>query len=207
MFEFASVSRKVHALHMNPVVKSYIVSDTILWSAWDLIMPLFGIFIVQKVPGGTLEIAAGGYSLLLLCRVAMEFVTGKFLLRSNDRIKLTVAILGILIISISFSGFAFSNDLTQVLFFYGLAGMGLGTASPAKNSLFAMHLDKNEEAAEWAVMDGFTFLFMAASTALGGIIATRHGFDALFILAAVVNFISIFPYIYFILKYKTNIKF
>jgi predicted MFS family arabinose efflux permease len=76
--------------------------------------------------------------------------------------------------------------------------MGLGIASPIKNSLFATHLDKNKETTEWGIYDAVTFVGMASTAALGGFIASSYGFNFLFVIAAIVNFIGILPYLLYI---------
>ena len=62
-----------------------------------------------------------------------------------------------------------------------VAGAGLGIASPAKNSLFSIHLDKNKEAIEMGVTDAVVLVCMALAGALGGFIAITYGFKILFI--------------------------
>lgn len=65
---------------------------------------------------------------------------------------------------------------------YAIAGVGLGIALPAKNSLFVLHLDKNKEATEWGIADTVCFICTAFAAILGGFIATDFGFDTLFIM-------------------------
>lgn len=89
----------------------------------------------------------------------------------------------------------FSDSVYQIFIFYGIIGIGLGIAAPAKNSLFAIHLDKNKEATEWSITDAVSFICMALATALGGFIATFYGFNILFVIACIINAIATIPYI------------
>ena len=196
------IGRKPSDFHMNAVVKAFIISEIFLWSSWNAITPIFAIFAANKIPGGNTEIAASSFSAYLIVRVIFELISGKYLSRSTEARKFTISILGIILISLGYLGFAITNTVTSLFFFYGLIGMGLGIASPAKNSLFSMHLDKNKEVTEWSMYDGFVFMGMAMSATIGGFVANRYGFDFLFYLVATTNLLSIIPYILYAKKRK-----
>ena len=161
-------------------------------------MPIFGIFIVTNIAGATIQSAAAGYSIYLINRVIFEIISGRVLRGSSDRKKFTITILGMACLSIAYVGFSFSQNIIAVFSFYALLGLGLGIASPAKNSLFAIHLDKNKEATEWSLADAVSFICMALATALGGFIATQYGFSPLFLIAAIVNLLGMIPYILYL---------
>ena len=196
------IGRKPSDFHMNAVVKAFIISEIFLWSSWNAITPIFAIFAANKIPGGNTEIAASSFSAYLIVRVIFELISGKYLSRSTEARKFTISIFGIILISLGYLGFAITNTVTSLFFFYGLIGMGLGIASPAKNSLFSMHLDKNKEVTEWSMYDGFVFMGMAMSATIGGFVANRYGFDFLFYLVATTNLLSIIPYILYAKKRK-----
>lgn len=189
------LGRNPSHFHLNPIVKAYIISESLLWSAWDFITPIFAIFVLKDIGGGTIQVAAAGYSTYLVTRVIFELISGRILMKSDDKGKIFMTIFGITCLSIAYLGFAASSTIFHIFFFYFILGIGLGTAAPAKNSLFAIHLDKNKEATEWSLADAVAFICMAMATALGGFIAASYGFKFLFILAAVVNSISVLPYI------------
>lgn len=183
---------------INPIVKIYITSEAFLWSAWDFVMPIFGIFIVTNIPGATIQSAATGYSIYLINRVISEIISGRLLRGSNDRKKFLMTIFGMICLSIAYIGFAFSKNIIAVFSFYALLGVGLGVASPAKNSLFSIHLDKNKEATEWSLADAVSFICMALATSLGGFVATQYGFSTLFLLASIINALGMIPYLVYL---------
>lgn len=184
--------------HVNSVVKSYIMGESFLWSAWNLITPIFAVFVVNNIKYGDIQLAASGYSIYLVSRVIFELLVGPYLSKSSDRKKFMTTIIGMLFLSVSYIGFSQSTQILQVFLFYATAGIGLGIATPAKNSLFSMHLDKNKEPAEWGIADGISFICMALATALGGFIAGQLGFKVLFYVAAVVNLVGVIPYLPFL---------
>lgn len=182
----------------NPVVKAFIVSEVLLWSGWNFIVPIFAVFATSEVSGGSVEIAASAYSTYLIARVFAELGSGRYLMKAKESKKFVISIIGISLISFAYLGFSMADRVILLYVFYALAGIGLGIASPAKNSLFAMHLDKHKEATEWGMYDALVFTGTALASALGGFIATEYGFPTLFIIAAIVNALSTIPYILFI---------
>jgi predicted MFS family arabinose efflux permease len=187
---------------MNPVVKAFILSEIFLWSSWNAIIPIFAIFVVSKIPGGNTQIAAASFSTYLISRVIFELISGRYLFESRDTRKFTVTIIGITLISVGYIGFAMAENIASIFIFYSIVGMGLGIASPAKNSLFSTHLDKNREATEWSFYDGFIFMGMAMAATIGGFVASNYGFTFLFYLMAITNILSIIPYILYARRKK-----
>lgn len=189
------LGKKPSDFHMNSIVKAFIISEIFLWSSWNAIIPIFAIFAATKIPGSNTEVAASSFSAYLIVRVIFELITGRYLSKSKEIQKFVISIMGIILISIGYVGFAQTHNIPFLFLFYGVIGMGLGIASPAKNSLFSMHLDKDKEVTEWSIYDGFVFMGMAMSAAIGGFVANRYGFSFLFYLVAVTNLLSIIPYI------------
>ena len=116
-----------------------------------------------------------------------------------------MTILGLLIVSLSYLGFSVSTTVSSLFFFYSLAGAGFGIASPAKNSLFSEHLNRNKEAEEWSLYDALSLLSMAAATALGGFIAKDYGFRTLFYVSTFISIMGVFPYLLYFHHRETSI--
>lgn len=196
------IGKKPSDFHMNAVVKAFIISEIFLWSSWNAIIPIFAIFAATKIPGGNTEIAASSFSAYLIVRVIFELISGRYLSRSTDIRKFTISIVGIILISLGYLGFAMTKNVSSLFLFYGVIGTGLGIASPAKNSLFSSHLDKDKEVTEWSIYDGFVFMGMAMAATIGGFVANRYGFTFLFYLVAITNLLSIIPYILYAKRRK-----
>ena len=189
------LGRRPSHFEMNPLVEAFILSETFLWSAWYFVIPILAIFVVKNVKGGDIEIAAFAFSFYLVVRIIIEVISARFLDKSSENLKFWATFIGILLTSISYIGFAFSNSVNFLFISYAVMGVGLGIASPAKNALFVTHIDKNKEPTEWSIYDAVTFLGMAVSTAVGGFVATHYGFEVLFISASFFTLLSIIPYL------------
>jgi MFS family permease len=182
---------------LNKIVEAFIISETFLWSAWNFVTPIFAIFVVNDIKGGNIQIAASAFSVCLISRVIFEIITGRYLNNKTDRNRLHLTILGMVIMSVAYIGFAFSHTIPLLFLFYVLIGIGFGVASPAKYSLFSEHIDRDKATTEWSLYDAITLIGIALATALGGFIASFYGFTFLFILASVVNLLGIVPYLFY----------
>ena len=204
MIKEAFISRNPSHFHINNTIKAFIVSESFFWSSWNFIAPIFAVF-ATTIKGGNVEVAASAYSVHLVARIITELIIGKYFSKAAILNKYFITIIGILLLSFSYLGLAFSVSLFTLYGFIMLAGVGFGTANPAKMSLFSTHLDKDKEAYEWGVYDATIFFGMALAATLGGFIAHQYGFSFLFILSAIVNLISIIPYLLYIQKNRKEL--
>src|SRR5471030_1584566 len=144
--------KRLQQFQINPIIKAYIVSETFLWSAWNFVTPIFAIF-ATGLPGGSIEIAASCFSTHLISRVIFEIITGRYVARASEHKKFMATILGMSILTFAYILLSFTNTIFVLYFNCVLTGMAIGIATPSKNTLFAMHLDKNKESEEWSVLD------------------------------------------------------
>lgn len=193
------------SFHINPIVKVFIIAETMLWGAMNFILPIFALF-VTTLPGGNVSIAATVYSVYMFVRVIFELLSGRIFSNASDDKKLFITIIGMIIMSVAYIGFAISPSIVFLYLFYGLLGLGIGIISPVKNSLFSTHLDKNREATEWGILDAMIFFVIAIASAVGGVIVQIFGFQALFIIAATVNILGIAPYLFYIQQHGYHEK-
>lgn len=198
------IGKRPSHFHINPLIKAFIISECFLWSAWNFVAPIFAIFAINNIIGGKIELAASGYSVHLIFRVIFELIVGKYLSASKEGKMLLIAILGILMITLSYIGFIFADTVFAFFAFYAIAGIGFGIVSPAKNTLFSNHLDKEKASVEWGLTDASAFISIALAAALGGFIAGQYGFRILFILSAAINSIAIIPYLLYFYQIKNR---
>ncbi len=182
---------------MNALLKTFIIGEMWLWSAWNLINPIFAIFVVS-LPGGNIELTAAAVSAYMLVRVVVELSTGMLIAKSSDMTRLLATILGMFIMSAAYINLAYSNSIDDIFIFYSLLAFGLGFATPAKSTLFSSSLDHNKESLQWGLTDAAIFLSMGVASVIGGFVAHNFGFKYLFFLAAVVNILGTLPYFFYL---------
>jgi len=188
--------------HFNPniYVKSFITSETIFWSAQNLFAPIFAIFVANEISGGGIETAATAISIFWIVRILLELFSTIFFNKPTELTRIVLVIIGLLMSGIAQLFFTQATLVIHVYIIYSFIGIGIGLASPQRNSLFSSHIDKNHETTEWGAYDIVTFIGIALSTTLGGFIATQYGFKTLFLVSGVLCLVSVIPYIFLFIK-------
>lgn len=130
---------------------------------------------------------------------------GIYFSNSTENKRIAVVIFGILIVSAAYIGFASLKVTEMVYLFYGVAGLGVGLASPIRSSFFSKHLDSGEETLEWAALETTVLVGVAICSITSGLVLVRYGFGVLFLSAAAFNLLSTLPYLLF-LKYPDKFK-
>lgn len=188
--------------HFSPniFVKSVIISETIFWASQNLFAPIFAIFVATEISGGNIETAATTISVYWIVRILLELFSTIFFNKPKESTRLTLVIIGFLISGIAQLFFIHSESVLSVYIIYSLIGVGIGLASPQRNSLFSSHIDKDQETTEWGAYDIITFIGIALSTSLGGFIATQYGFKSLFLVSGILCLVSVIPYTLLFIK-------
>lgn len=173
---------------VNPIIRTLILSDFMFWSAGNLISPIFAVFVVDGISGGSIEAAGFAATLFLLTKSLAEIPFGMILDKTKTEIDdlLTVVVGGI----IQGVGFLLIPSITSVgqLFLLQIfLGLGSAAAGPGWYSIFTKHIDKKEEGFEWGLYDVLVSIGMAITAGIGGYLADKFGFDLVFYLVGVIS--------------------
>lgn len=183
---------------LNPAIKAFLASELMFWSGWNLVMPIFAVFVTTKIPGATVSIAAYALTAHLLTRMVFELLSGRWVNKMSNPQRAVIDILGMIIVSVAYLVIALNPTITTVYLYYILAGVGFGIASPAKLSFFSRNMEKDTEATIWSVHNVVLLSGMAVATAVGGIVAEQYGFRYAFLLSSAINILGVVPYLFFI---------
>lgn len=61
---------------------------------------------------------------------------------------------------------------------------------PSQRALYAQYEDKGKEGSEWSLMEGGNFIIIGISAAIGGFVASQMSFKSVFLLMAMVQFLT-----------------
>ncbi|MCA9391901.1 MFS transporter [candidate division WWE3 bacterium] len=198
MLSSAFFGHKPSKFQINPIVKSFIVSETFFWAGQNLMSPIFAIFVAQGLSDGSLEAAGTAVTVYMIARILAELISGKLLKDTKDSAKFWYSIIGVVVVGLGYVGMAFVSYVVWVYALQFMIGIGFGIASPAKYSLFSRHLDKGKESSEWSIYDAAIYAGMACTAMLGGFIANEYGFDLLLITSGIVIILGCIPYALFV---------
>ncbi len=177
----------------NKFVKLFILNESFFWSIWYTLLPILASFLLITIPGSRVEYGIYGYTSYVIARIMGGFFSSVFFPKPGDRVKLSVIISCILLVSISYAIFAITISILMFIAAYVLVGFALGVSTPVRFSLFSEHLDENQEIAEWSMDENLIYVGTALFSLLSGIILSVYSFQVLFILAAALNLFSIIP--------------
>lgn len=199
---YSLVAKSIKKYQINIIIKILILSDFLIWSANQLLAPIFAIFITNKI-NGSIEAVGIASGIYLLTKSIAEIPVGAHIDKSKSETDdLYSATIGTFLTGVVFFLYLFVNNVTQMYLLQALMGLSAALAFPGWYSIFTRHIDKGKEAFEWSLYDVVLGVGMAIAAALGGFVADKFGFDVLFIMVSLFTFLGSL----FLLSLKNKIK-
>jgi len=174
---------------VNLIIKILIASDFIIWSSVNLVSPIFAIFVVDRLPGGSIASMGIASMIYFIAKSIVEIPVGTYIDRSSsERDDLYSALLGTVLSAVVFFLYPSINTVWQLYVLQAVSGAAAAIAFPGWYSIFTRHVDKAKEAFEWSLYDVLLGLGMAFTAALGAFMVERFGFDVVFYIVGVLVF-------------------
>ena len=154
--------------------------------AATMLGPLYAVY-VERFVDGIMAVSISWATLLISTTLFTYFLS-----RTGDRIKDKKYLLlaGYLLRIIGWISFIFVNNILSLVLVQILLGLGESLGTPAFNTIFAEHLDKNEHIKEYSNWTLVSNLFSALGIVIGGLIVNSFGFPPLFLLMSLLATIS-----------------
>ena len=169
-------------LKINKVIRVLILSDVGLLTGLGFVAPIFAIFLTDNIKGGNVEVAGFAAAVYWIVKSLIIVPLGKYLDRNHGEYDdLWFVIIGNLLAALAVFGYLFSSLPWHIYFLQAIYALGMGMNIPGYTAIFTRHIDKGKEAFEWSVRSALVGFGAGIAGALGGIIAHRFGFNALFI--------------------------
>lgn len=175
-------------LKINRIIKYLILSDLAFWSAWGLVNPIFAIFIVDKIEGGTpfvIGIAVAIYWIIKSASVVPISILLDKLPGEKDDYFFMVA--GLLVASVVPFGYVFAKFPWHIYLLQAIYGIGIAVSLSGWRAIFTRHIDKGKEATEWSINDASYGVGIGIAGAISGWTVSKFGFDPVFIGAGVMG--------------------
>jgi len=176
---------------INFVIRTLIISDTILSGALALLAPVFALFIDKYIAGANEAVVGVAAAIYLFSKSIFQIPVAAVI----DKIKgekddfyilfiftLIIAVLPLLYLMIS--------TTWQLYLVQLLLGVFTAFTFPSYMAIFTRHIDKSKEAGEWGVYFTLTDLSSAALAAIGGYVAYSLGFSSVIISVVVLSIIG-----------------
>lgn len=185
------IIRSISQYKINAIIKVLILSDFIVWSSYQLMAPIFAVFVADHIVGGSIEVVGVATALFLISKSLFEIPVGLLVDKTKSEFDdLWTAVLGTVLMAGVYTAYAFIETVAAIYTLQIFLGIASALAYPGWYALFTHHVDKGKEAFEWSLYDVLLGLGMAATAALGGFLAERFGFTLLFILVGAFTFMG-----------------
>jgi hypothetical protein len=188
---------------VNRIIKYLILSDLAFWSGWGLVTPIFAIFIVERIEGGSVFIAgaasAAYWIFRSLFRVPVSFFLDKCSGEKDDYWFLTV---GLFIASLVPFGFVFATKPIHIYILQVVYALGVATSASGWSPIFTRYLDRGREATQWGLSGSSYGIGIGITGMIGGWAVMRFGFNPVFITVGVMGLLGVI----FLLCLKDDIK-
>ena len=192
---------------INKVIKILILSDVALITGLGFVSPIFAIFLTERIQGGNLKVVGYAAAIYLIVQSLVVIPFARYLDKNHgEKDDLWFIILGNVLAALAVFGYIISWLPWHIYLLQAIYALGMGMNIPGYTAIFTRHIDKGQEAFDWSVRSALAGIGGGIAGALGGIIASQFGFNALFIGIGIFILLSAFlPLLVFKEMIRSNI--
>lgn len=172
----------------NKALKILLFTNSMILIASAMLGPIYALF-VERV-GGNLMAASIAGGIVALVAGLTTVISGIY----SDKIRQDelIIVIGYLITGFGFILYIFIHSVTALFIVQVIIGLGGGIYAPAFDDVYAKHLDGHKSGLEWGVRESMNNFTTAFGAIAGGFIAMFLGFKVLFLIMALLAFLSAF---------------
>lgn len=187
MFSFG----KIEEMKISHVIRTLVVSDFLINSGFSIFGPILAVFVTKQIIGGSLEVVGFATAIGQICKVGLQIPIARILDKNHGEYDdfLSLFVGSILISFVPFLYF-FAKEATHLYFIQAIYGIGAALAVPPWYAIFTRHIDRMKENVEWSMESVAIGISGAGAAALGGVLAQRLGFQAIFLIGGVLAVIG-----------------
>jgi len=178
--------------NINKVIRILVITDFFYNAAFASFAPVFAIFIAGTIVGGSASVAGYATAVYWVTKSAVQLPIARFLDRSDGENHNFLAMFwGYLASGLIPILYIFAKTPMHLYVIQALYGIIMAFAVPSWYAIFTRHVDTWRVSFEWSLESVFAVgVSTAGAAALGGFVADRFGFQALFIGASVVSLVA-----------------
>lgn len=181
-FNFHLVRKQI----FNKALKILLATNGLILIAGAMLGPIYALF-VEQVGGDLLDASIAG-GLFALSAGLVSLVFGR--LSDEMRHSEWVMVLGYGLIGLGFLLYLFVDSVLFLFAVQVIIGFGEAIYSPAFDKLYSLHLVDGKGGTEWGAWESMNYFTAAFGALAGGLIVNRFGFNAMFIVMAVLCYLS-----------------
>ena len=178
------------------LLHALIASDLMAFGAYGLLLPIFALFLMDHIPGMTLQGVALAEALYLISKALFTQVFVSFSQQGQHKRNTWLLFVGYIVIAGVPLAYAWSTNFIQIVVAQIILGFGAGVSAPAWAYFFTASTEQKNQSSLRLAYDTVTTLALAFAAVAGGFIAYQYGYQNLFysmsLLAAIGALISLF---------------
>ncbi len=184
-------------LKINKIIKILVLGRVMVEMADGFLMPIFAIFIVQKIAPGELKVAGFAIAIYWLTKSIIQVPLSRYLDKlRGEKDDLLALIVGTLIFALVPLLYIFINNKYELYLVQVMLALGGALFVIPWFSIFTRHVDKFRIGFEWSINSSALGFGLVISTALGGFLADKFGFNSVFIMTSIFHFVGAFSMIF-----------
>lgn len=165
-----------------------LATNGVILFAGSMLGPIYALF-VEEVGGSLLDASFAGAAFAMAAGLTM-LVSGRFsdVVKENE----LIVVAGYLILGLGFGAYLFVDSILFLLIVQVFIGLGEALYVPAFDSLYSKHLSRGMAGLQWGAWESMHYMVGAVAAVTGGFLATRFGFDPLFVIMSALSFLGAF---------------
>ncbi|HUC31439.1 MAG TPA: MFS transporter [Candidatus Paceibacterota bacterium] len=180
-------------IKVGRLVKYFVISDFFLLAGWGLIDPVFSVFIIQRVVGGTLLTVGIAAAIYWILRSVLQIPIAKYLDSiPGEHDDFMALVGGLLLVGISAIAMCWVTTVWELYAIHAVQAVAFAFYYASWPTIFSRHLDKESIALDWSLDSSVSGIGAGVTGFLGGVIAGTLGYDVVFVGAGIMAFIAAF---------------
>jgi len=180
------------SFHMNKVIKYLVFSDFVFWGAIGLFEPIFAIFVIKNIRGGSAFVVGIATAVYWILKSLLSVPVGLFLDRHRgEKDDYWFLVNGTIIASVAPLAFIFCRLPWHIYLVQAIYAISMAMIISSWRAVFTRHIDKGKEATEWSIDATFYGIGTGICGFIGGWTAAHFGFVPVFIGASILSFTSL----------------
>jgi MFS family permease len=173
---------------MNKKIKLLTMLDVFSLYGMSLLSPIFAVFVVEKIVGGSLQVVGIALAIHLAVANILSLFTAKYFDKTKGNAdEYKYLSMGYIVISLLPLLYIWVDSVWQVYLLQAVNGIMVAISYPAWRGLYARSTDKNREAFEWSFNASANGLKAATAAILAGYLAENVGYNSVFIVAPIIG--------------------
>lgn len=178
-------------IRFNAVVRRFVLADLIWLGGWGLMSPIFGVFVVNDIPGGTVLTVGIGAAIYWVLKSIVQIPVALAIDRTpSERDDYLVLTVSLMLAGLTAFSFILVHSVWQLYLVQAMQAISFALYIPSWNGIFTRHLDPDHRALEFALDSTAVGVATGLAGLAGSVIADQFGFHVIFFMTAILSFVS-----------------